>query len=495
MKKYLRYLGPVFIAAIFCLAVFLLHNKLKQYSIAQIQESVAQVDSWRIVVCLLCTALSYWILVGYDWLAIRAIHKKLALSRVVLVSFIGQTVSYNFGALLGGTTVRYRFYSAWDFTISDIVRLVLMLAVTFWIGVLGLCGIFFVVAPPHIPEELLEHLPFVNLRLLGVVLFLVALLYMVLCFTVRHPVHVFGKEFVFPGPRLAVAQLVVAGVDILAAAFCMYILLPEHLGIGFWDFVPGYLLAQVAVVLTHVPGGVGIFELIIIHLTQTDQVQVVFASVLLFRLLYYILPLLLAVAVFFCYEIRVRSNGIAYAKRWFRIKASALLSYAVFAFGALLLFSSLLGWQAGAFGYYLTLFSGLALLFIAQGLSRRRLSGRRGAYIALVCAALSAYLSGVWPLSLLALLLLLCIVLARRRFYRSASLFEDRVPFTWNGAALLIAGIFVVVSFMLTSGGWSWSTFLGATEDLAACRAMRSVFCLCGLFLCGGMLLRSRRSA
>ena len=83
----------------------------------------------------------------------------------------------------------------------------------------------------------------------------------------------------------------------------MYILLPGELNVSFGEFIPSYLLAQVAVVLTHVPGGVGIFELIIIHLTQTDQTQVVFAAVLLFRLIYYIVPLLLAACVFFGYEI------------------------------------------------------------------------------------------------------------------------------------------------------------------------------------------------
>ena len=79
---------------------------------------------------------NYIILVGYDWLALKAIHKSLPLPRVGLVSLVGQAVSYNFGALLGGTSVRYRFYSAWGFSLVEIVRLVLMLAVTFWVGAL-----------------------------------------------------------------------------------------------------------------------------------------------------------------------------------------------------------------------------------------------------------------------------------------------------------------------------------------------------------------------
>ena len=159
MKKYLRYLGPVLVTAIFLLAVYLLYHKLKSYSMAEIRASIDQISAARMGASLLLMAVNYMILVGYDWLALKAIHKTLPLPRVALVSFVGQAVSYNFGALLGGTSVRFRFYSAWGFSLAEIVRLVLMLAVTFWVGVLGLCGVIFMVAPPVIPGELLAKMP------------------------------------------------------------------------------------------------------------------------------------------------------------------------------------------------------------------------------------------------------------------------------------------------------------------------------------------------
>ena len=221
MKKYLRYLGSVLVAAVFFLAVYLLYHKLKSYSIAQIRESISQISHGRILCSLLLMVVNYIILVGYDWLALKAIHKTLPLPRVGLVSFVGQAVSYNFGALLGGTSVRYRFYSAWGFSLAEIVRLVLMLAVTFWVGALGLCGLIFIISPPVIPDDLLAKMPMTDVRILGVVLLLIACSYLILCCTVRKPVHLFGKEFVFPPPHIAFAQALVAGVDIIAAAGCM----------------------------------------------------------------------------------------------------------------------------------------------------------------------------------------------------------------------------------------------------------------------------------
>ena len=107
MKKYLRYLAPLLVLAIFILAVYLLYDKLKAYSIAQIRAAIDQIPYTRLFLSFILCIVNYFILIGYDWLALKAIHKTLPMSKVSLVSFVGQTVSYNFGALLGGTSVRF----------------------------------------------------------------------------------------------------------------------------------------------------------------------------------------------------------------------------------------------------------------------------------------------------------------------------------------------------------------------------------------------------
>ena len=134
MKKFLPILGKLLVAAIFVIACWMLYHKIRSYSLEEILDSILHIRSSQLLAAVLLVVLNYIPLVGYDWLAVRAIHRRLPLPRVALVSFTGCAVSYNLGALLGGTTVRYRLYSAWGFHPLDIVRLVLMLAVTFWIG-------------------------------------------------------------------------------------------------------------------------------------------------------------------------------------------------------------------------------------------------------------------------------------------------------------------------------------------------------------------------
>ena len=80
---------------------YLLYREISKYSLADIRMSLAQISTGSIVLSVLLAIINYIILIGYDWLALKGIHKTLPVSRVSLVSFVGQAVSYNFGALLG----------------------------------------------------------------------------------------------------------------------------------------------------------------------------------------------------------------------------------------------------------------------------------------------------------------------------------------------------------------------------------------------------------
>ena len=307
MKKILPILGKLFVLFICIMACWLLYNKLKSYSIEEIIGSIQQINSSQLLYAVLYVIINYVVLIGYDWLAIRAIHRKLPLARVSLVSFTGCAVSYNLGALLGGTTVRYRLYSAWGFHPIDIVRLVLMLAVTFWIGALGLAGGVLCFADVAVPPEL--GIEPGHIRPVGAALLALCILYLLVCWWAKgRAVHILKKEFSLPTLPLALAQTFVACADLIVAAYCLYVLLPSDCGISFASFLPNYLLAQVAVVLTHVPGGVGVLEVILMHIIHGVQPALLFGAILVFRVLYYLIPLGLSAVMLFFYEFRLRAR-------------------------------------------------------------------------------------------------------------------------------------------------------------------------------------------
>ena len=502
MKKYLRYAGHLLICAIFIFAIYLLYHKLKAYSIAQIRECIEQIPYARMFLSLFLMVINYGILVGYDWLALIAIHKSLPLPRVGLVSFVGQAVSYNFGALLGGTSVRYRFYTAWGFSITDIVRLVLMLAVTFWVGALGLCGLVFIFWPPVIPETIAANMPITDVRVLGYILLAIASSYLALCFFVRKPMHVFGKEFVFPSPRIAIAQAIVAGVDLIAAAACMYVLLPGNIGLGFMDFLPGYLLAQVAVVLTHIPGGVGVFELVILELTHTPNAQGVFAAVLLFRLIYYIIPLLAAAILLAIYEARQRKDLLREAGRWLSVLSHTISSYLAFVGGLILLVSATLptAWNrlplilqelprnVLGVGHFICALSGAALLFVSYGLEKRQSRAFALTVWLFGLGIFGALLKGfAWETALMAGVILIAICLARSRFYRTGNLSESKIPPYWLAGAFAALGVVFALGWFLYHPAWDKAAAWGFDRPFNASRTLTAFTGIVAMLAVGWM--------
>lgn len=461
LRRLFRALGPVLVACIFAGAVWLLYNQLRKYSFTDIRMSLEQISHWHILASVVLMIINYAILVGYDWLALKGIHKTLPLPRVTLVSFVGQAVSYNFGALLGGTTVRYRFYSAWGFTPMDIVRLVLMLAVTFWVGALGLVGAIFIIAPPDIPQELGIHLA-LGVRPLGFILFGIAMSYLVVCYFVHKPVHIFGKEFSFPPFRIAVAQALVAGADLVVAGACLYVLLPPDADVSFIQFLPSYLMGMVMVVLSHVPGGVGVLEVVILHLTTADP-QGVFAALILFRAIYYLVPLIAAAAIFAVYEIRHQSSmsaGVLHdAGRWMSAFAPTMIAMAVFTCGTILLFTSVLPISAERLAtvrayeplvvmevsHMVMALCGMVLLFLAPGLQHRKQMAFNGVISALLLAFAGALLWSMnWLVALVVVFTLCCVLPLRARCRRPSSLWQLHLAPRWFIPALAV---------LITAGG------------------------------------------
>lgn len=483
MKKYLGILGKLLVLAIFVLAIWLLYQKLRSYSIHEIKLSLHSIPTTHLACSFGLMILNYMILVGYDWLALKAIHKKLGMSRVCLVSFAGCVISYNFGALLGGSTVRYRLYSAWGFSALDIVRLVLMLAVTFWVGAMGLAGTIFLFAPPDIPDGLgigQDHI-----RPLGAALLGLCLLYLVICWrTTGRTFRIFGKEFALPTLPIALAQTVVAGCDLVAAASCLYALLPADSGVGFLEFLPSYLLAQVTVVLTHVPGGMGVLEVIIMNLLHGISSQTVFAAILAFRVIYYLLPLMLTTVLLGCYEIYLRRHdtGSFYdVSRWFQAWLPTLLAYAVFLAGAVLCLSVVIPLNPryllflrnhiplwcleGA--HMVTGLVGVLLLVLACSLELRKRAAWRMVVAALGVGIVGNLCKGVdWPEALLLLAVLFPLLASRRSFGRIAPLGRGEYPIQWGIAVGLVLTCAILLGVTLI-GLPSDSGFLLRTSYLA----------------------------
>lgn len=308
MKHWLHLLGTMVATAVFAVALWLLWHELKDFRPADIRQHLATLSSRQLGLAVALTVLNYAVLLGYDLLAMRAVGCRLPLGKVALASFTGFALSANLGALLGGTSARVRLYAAWGLNSSQIIPLIIMLGITFWIGVFALAGGVFVASPFPIPPKL--ALPIESVRPLGLVLLAVVGIFLVLTRVRRIRLHVGGVEFSLPSTRIALAQALVAATDLALAAACLYVLLPQGLELAYTEFLGIYLLGVTAAVITHVPGGVGIFELIVLTFIPSPDTGAAVASLLAFRVIYYLLPLIVAVGLLAVHEVVLRWNAV-----------------------------------------------------------------------------------------------------------------------------------------------------------------------------------------
>lgn len=306
MKHTLHRLAPVLVLALAGAALWVMQRELQAYNFHAIIQSLGDISRGRLILALMLTMASYVLLTGYDVLALRYIRRPLPYGKIALASFLGYVFSYNVGlSILGGSAIRYRLYSAWGLSAIEIAKVVACCTVAFWLGVFTLGGLALLLEPPAILSSL--NLPVAPARLLGVVLLMLVGVYLWWGTVRTSPLRLRRWELLLPSVPLSLAQIALSAVDwALAGAVC-YLLLPASQPLPYAEFLGIFLLAQVLGVISHVPGGIGVFEtIILLLLSPTLPAPSVVGALIAYRGLYYLFPLMVATALLAAYELTRR---------------------------------------------------------------------------------------------------------------------------------------------------------------------------------------------
>ncbi len=451
MKKILKYTAPFFGVALFAGALLLLRHELRLYSYHQITAEFKSLPYWKLAAALGLTGANYAILTCYDLLAFRYIGRQLSYLKIAAASFTAFAFSNNVGmAALSGGSIRLRLYSAQGLSSLEIAQIIGFGIGTFWLGILALGGAVFLIHPPALPPSL--SLPVVSLRALGLAMTAAAGVY--LFFAARgRTLTLRGFELALPRPRLAALQLAASAADWALAAGVLFVLLPVSTAFGYFDLLAVFMLAQVAGIASQVPGGLGVFETVILVFAgrQAPAAQVM-GALLAYRAIYYLLPLILASAYLALHEVYRRAGAFLRLAPGLVPQAMSVM---VFLGGVVLLFSGatpgvrdrllllggLLPLPVLEASHFLASMGGAALLVVARGL-QRRLDVSWHASVALLSAGvLLSLLKGLdFEEALLLFGMLAALLASRREFYRKASFFADSLSPGWLGAVLLAVG-------------------------------------------------------
>ncbi|MDA0659165.1 MAG: lysylphosphatidylglycerol synthase domain-containing protein [Planctomycetota bacterium] len=310
--------GRCIILAVFVAALWLLYRELSRFDLHDVSQRIMSIPTWRLAAAIGLMVINYAVLVGYDVLALRAIQRPLPWKKIVFGSFTGFVSSYNLGPLLGGSAVRYRLYSSWGLSAVEILQLCAMLGITFWVGVLALAGAVF----SFLPAESLEFtgLSVATVRGVGAALCLLTASFVGFTYYWKKTICIRGSEVRLPDGTTTLLQILVAAIDFLITAACLYVLVDDHIDLDYWQTLAVLLTAMVTAVLSHVPGGVGVFEVVVLQMAGTGDSSELIACLLAFRLIYFLLPLGIAMAMLTINEISTHGANVGQWKselsRW-----------------------------------------------------------------------------------------------------------------------------------------------------------------------------------
>jgi len=248
-------------------------------------------------------AISYVVLIGYDWLATRHLGYTIKWPTLAAASFASFTVSHALGVtVLTGGTVRYRIYTRAGVKAADIAMIILLCGWTFWLGIVFVAGIGLLVSP-HLAMPFQQFAPEGLERWTGVALLGGTVAYVMLAWLWRREFRILRYVFTIPNGRETVLQIAIGAVDLAFAGGALYLLLLAVDGTpDLLTFLTIYAVAMLAGALSHAPGGLGVFEIVVVSLMPGTDKAGVLAAVALFRLIYTFIPFLMGLVVIFWLE-------------------------------------------------------------------------------------------------------------------------------------------------------------------------------------------------
>lgn len=294
VKKILTWL--FFIAVIVLLVVY-----AKKVDWEEVWKVIRDYNRVALLSAVGLVVVSYLIYGCYDLLARSYCGHKLAKRQVMLVSFICYAFNLTLSTWVGGIGMRYRLYSRLGLPGSTITRIFSLSITTNWLGYILLAGIIFTVGVVELPDH--WYIDQTTLRILGIGLLMIIAVYLWFCAFAKHRhMTIKGQKLVLPSWKFALAQMLISSVNWMVMGAIIWLLLGQSVN---YFFVLGVLLvSSIAGVIVHIPAGIGVLEAVFIALLAGEHTSkgTIIAALLAYRVLYYFIPLLLALICYLLLE-------------------------------------------------------------------------------------------------------------------------------------------------------------------------------------------------
>jgi uncharacterized membrane protein YbhN (UPF0104 family) len=282
---------------IIAIAAMVLYHTLHDINFSEVVAAIGAVEKHDVVRAALFVAAGYFTLTFYDLFALRTLgHAEIPYRIAALAGFTSYAVGHNVGAsAFTAGAVRYRIYSAHGLSGIEVAKLCFIAGLTFWLGNATVLGIGIAFVPQA--ASAIDQLPPLANRILALATLAVLATYVGWVWRTPRSIGRHNWSVTLPNGPLTLLQIGVGIVDLGCCAAAMYMLVPDEPYIGFVTLAVIFVSSTLLGFASHSPGGLGVFDAaMLVALWQFDTEDLV-AGLLLFRLLYYLVPFALSIAI------------------------------------------------------------------------------------------------------------------------------------------------------------------------------------------------------
>lgn len=306
--------GHLLVSMLACLvflgSIWVIAQKVQGYEYAAVWAYLQDLPVTYVIFAVGLTASTFIVLTGYDALALRYVDADLSSRRIVFSAFIGYAVSQAIGnPILTGGSVRYRLYSSWGLSTTEVAKSILFAGLSFWLGFFALGGTVLVAQSEALTSAIELPIP---ASVLGIAMLAPVVGYVGLTWIRSRPLTLWGWTLDVPPTWMLPVQVGIAACDLALASAVLFVLLPPEVGVTLPYLLVSYLIALLAGLVSHVPGGLGVFEsIMLLILTPEVPTPALLGGLLAYRGIFHLLPLVLAALAFGAYEVRRGVRGWA----------------------------------------------------------------------------------------------------------------------------------------------------------------------------------------
>jgi uncharacterized membrane protein YbhN (UPF0104 family) len=297
-----NWIGFVLSATIVGVSIYVLVHLLQNIDFPRVAANVRSMSHTRIGWALLFIAAAYVTLTFYDLFALRTIGANHVPYRIAaLSSFTSYAIGHNIGATaFSGGAIRYRIYSQFGLKVIDVAKICFLTGLTFWLGNLAVLG--FGMAYRSLPPSRILHVSPDLVQAIGVTALVLLCAYV--GWVSRRPRMIGIKNWnvVLPGGASTLTQIGIGVADLGSSSLAMYLIMPTVAGDDFFTLSAAFVSATLLGFASHAPGSLGVFDAaMLVALPEIPKEEVV-AGLLVFRVLYFMIPFGMALLTMACWE-------------------------------------------------------------------------------------------------------------------------------------------------------------------------------------------------